>query len=112
MAINSLATLPLIQLKRAVSIREQIESLETELNQLLCASASAATNGVSHFKSGLNASARQVQWSRFNGARGVRSDVLSGTQRLSPQGRAKISAVVTARWEKYRAAKARLSRAS
>ncbi len=100
---NSLATLPLAQLKRAVSIREQIESLELELNQLLGASASGSTNGATpNHKQAPNPATQRVSWSKHEDVRGAR---------LSPAGRAKISAVVAARWERYRAAKAKQRKA-
>ena len=109
MITNSLTTLPLPQLKRVVGIREQIESLELELSQLLGASAAVSTNGVTpRQKQDLGTATPRLRWSSYNGARVTQSNLASGSSRLSPTGRAKISAVVTARWERYRAAKAKL----
>ena len=45
MMTHSLATLPLPKLKRAVGIREQIEALTLELNQLLGTPAYVVPNG-------------------------------------------------------------------
>jgi|SRR5581483_5045301 len=119
MMTNSLATLPLAQLKRAVDIREQIETLQIELNRLLAIPASISTNGALPGKrTGLSAAGREriaaaqrQRWSKHNGTRSTRSNLVSGSKRLSPAGRAKISAAVAARWEKYRAAKAKASKA-
>lgn len=105
MTTNSLAALPLARLKRAVSIREQIESLETELVQLLGQWKPAPSR-----KQGTRALSRQFRWSGYNGARDMQPRMMSPSPRLSPAGRAKISAVVTARWERYRAAKAKGSK--
>jgi len=111
---NSLATLPLQKLKRAVGIREQIEALTRELNQLLGTHAYLDTNGIIHDKRpGLTtdgrariAAAQRLRWSKYNAARGVRPKVNAPrSQRLSTEGRAKVSAAVKARWIRYRAAK-------
>ncbi len=111
MTTNSLTTLPLARLKQAVSIREQIESLEVELVQLLGEPGPVATKGPgSNHKHGARALSQQFRWSRYNGARGMQPTTVSTDSRLSPAGRAKISAVVTARWERYRAAKAKAPR--
>ena len=112
MMTNSLATLPIQQLKRAVGIREQIESLTRELHELL-AGPSFASAPVSGGRRGLSAAGRariaaaqRARWSRYNAARGIRPRPASNKQRLSAQGRAKVSAAVRARWVRFRAAKA------
>jgi hypothetical protein len=120
MMTNSLATLPLAQLKQAVFIREQIESLQSELSQLLGSPASASTNGAtSNHKHSLSvagreriAAAQRLRWSKYNGSSKTGLNAVSGNQRLSAAGRAKVSAAVTARWARYRAAKAKALKAS
>lgn len=120
MMMNSLATLPLTQLKRAINIREQIESLRLELDQLLVAPAPNFTNGAkSNHKPGLSAAGRariaaaqRLRWSKYSGSRKTGMKLASDNQRLSAAGRAKVSAAVTARWERYRAAKAKARKAS
>jgi hypothetical protein len=118
---NSFATLSLDQLKRAVQIREQIESMTHELNQILGASPLIYTNtrngngqnGQAHGKRNLSPSARariaaaqRVRWAKYNAAKGPK--VISNQKnRLSAAGRAKVAAAVRARWAKFRAAKAK-----
>ena len=113
---NSLATLPLPKLKRAVGIREQIEALTLELNQLLGTSAYLATNGHGFTldkRPGLStagrariAAAQRLRWSKYTAARGIRPKAASpASERLSAEGRAKVSAAVKARWIRYRASK-------
>jgi len=72
----TLATLTAAQLKRAVSIKQQIEKLETDLNRLLGAS----------------------------GAVGLRRG--GGRRNLSPDARERIAAAQRKRWAAYRKAKA------
>ena len=114
MMTNSLATLPLQKLKRAVGIREQIEALTLELHQLLGSSAYVVSNGnILDKRPGLSpagrariAAAQRLRWSKYNAARGIRPKASRPTsQRLSAEGRAKVSAAVKARWIRYRAAK-------
>ena len=114
MMTNSLATLPLQKLKRAVGIREQIEALTQELNQLLGTHAYLEINGAIHDKRpGLTmegrariAAAQRLRWSKYNAARGIRPKTTAPrSQRLSTEGRAKVSAAVKARWIRYRAEK-------
>lgn len=114
MMTHSLATLPLPKLKRAVGIREQIEALTLELNQLLGTPAYIIPNGDTLDKRpGLSpegrariAAAQRLRWSKYNAARGIRpKPATPASQRLSPEGRARVSAAVKARWIRYRAAK-------
>src|ERR1700748_126110 len=100
MNTNSLATLPLAQLKRVVRIREQIESLHGELNQLLGSAALAANGVTSHRRNGLSVQMPAVTWQGYSNSRGMQPKIAG--ERLSAAGRAKISAVVSARWERYR----------
>ena len=116
---NSLAALSLVQLKRAVQIREQIELMTTELNQILGSSPLIYTNGQNHndrkndVKRNLSSSARariaaaqRLRWARYNATKPAKP-VVSHKNRLSPAGRAKVAAAVKARWARFRAAKAR-----
>jgi hypothetical protein len=118
MMMKTLTELPLQKLKQAVGIREQIEALTLELNELLGESALIATNGSRLWKRrGLTesgrariAAAQRERWSKYNAGR-VTPEVLEPKQpRLSPAGRAKVAAAVKARWERFRAEKARLLR--
>jgi hypothetical protein len=106
MMINSLAAMPINKLKRAVEIREQIDGLMMELEKLMPGSGfiangterSNGVNGKAH-----NGSANGYRWT-------MGSSMADGKPRLSADGRAKVSAAVKARWERYRAAKARMAR--
>jgi hypothetical protein len=80
MTNNPLAKMSVLQLKRAVSIREQMQSLESELDRL--------AGGQS--ASGKKSAAPQKRKGK-----------------MSAEARAKLSATMTARWAKIKAAKAR-----
>jgi hypothetical protein len=84
MTNNPLANLSVLQLKRAVAIREQMQTLQNELDRL----------AGGHTPSGKNSAAPQKK---------------KGT--MSAAARAKLSAAMTARWAKIKAAKARAEKA-
>jgi hypothetical protein len=113
---NSFATLSLEQLKRAVQIREQIESMTHELNQILGSSPLiyANTGSTNGRKRNLSSSARariaaaqRLRWAKYNAAKPSKPTAPQ-KNRLSAAGRAKVAAAVKARWIKFRAAKAKL----
>lgn len=118
--MNTLSDLPIQKLKRAVGIREQIEVLTLELQQLLGPSSLVSANvakpekrhGLSAAGRARIAAAQRLRWSRFNAGRSRRTNLVSNKHRLSPEGRARVAAAVRARWERFRAAKARSLRAS
>lgn len=101
MIINSLAEMPISKLKRAIEIREQIDALTSELDQL-----TGGHQFISIHNNGTRLRGAQLNWPGHNGTNGH-----SGKTRLSAEGRAKVSAAVKARWARYRAAKARAARA-
>ncbi|EEF59621.1 hypothetical protein [Pedosphaera parvula] len=121
---NSIATLSLEQLKRAVHVREQIETLTLELNQILGLSPLTYTRGGNRGSQnglhGLNgskrnlspaareriAAAQRIRWAKYNAAKPQKA-VAAGKNRLSAAGRAKVAAAVTARWARFRAMKAK-----
>lgn len=119
MIMNSLTTIPIDQLKRALEIREKIETLTDELNELMGVPRFISVDGKSH---GLTASGRariaeaqRLRWSRhqptrFANGNGHDLGMAMRKPRLSEEGRAKVSAAVKARWERFRAAKARTAR--
>jgi hypothetical protein len=83
MTNNPLANLSVLQLKRAVAIREQMQTLQNELDRLAgVQSASGKSSAASHKKG-----------------------------KMSAESRAKLSASMTARWAKIKAAKARAEKA-
>jgi hypothetical protein len=121
MIMQSLAELPIQKLKRAVGIREQIEALTQELNELLGTPAAfMSLNGAGTEKRrslsaagrARIAAAQRLRWSKYNSGRSQRTDLVAKKHRLSPEGRAKVAAAVRARWDRFRAAKARALRAA
>jgi hypothetical protein len=98
------------QLRKALAIREQIESLEMELNSIMEGS------GVSSGKRGrrkMSASARakiaagqKARWVRVKGVEETNgaTPVKSKRRKMSPAARAKIAAAARARWKKAKAA--------
>ena len=82
MTNHPLAKLSVLQLKRAVAIREQIQTLQNELDRL------AGGQSVS----GKTSAAPQKK-------------------KMSTEARAKLSASMTARWAKIRAEKAKAAKA-
>jgi hypothetical protein len=120
MIMQSLAELPIQKLKRAVGIREQIEALTLELNELLGTQAFVSLDGgMSDKRRSLTpagrariAAAQRLRWSKYNAGRTQRTDLVAKKHRLSPEGRAKVAAAVRARWDKFRAAKAKALRAA
>lgn len=118
---NTIATLPLDQLKRAVQVREQIDLLTQELhqilgNQTLLYSDAGSRNNQTAFegkKRNLTPAAREriaaaqrLRWAKYNSDKPAKPVSLS-RNRLSPAGRAKVAAAVKARWAKFRALKAK-----
>jgi hypothetical protein len=101
------------QLKRAVDLRERIESLTAELHQLIGGAAVTHLNGSANGGGRLSpegrariAAAQRLRWARFNAARGGRPKPTT-RHLLSPGGRARISVAVKARWARYRQGKAK-----
>jgi hypothetical protein len=79
MTNNPLAKLSVLQLKRAVAIREQMQTLHNELDQLAGGQTASGKIAAAPHKKGT----------------------------MSAEARAKLSATMKARWAKIRAAKAR-----
>ena len=102
------------QLRRALHIKEQIESLQQELGSLLSGKIanrkSPIVNGV-HRKRTMSASARariaaaqRARWAKVkkNGASGANP---RRRRKMSAAGRAAIAAAARARWARYNASK-------
>lgn len=97
--------MPIPKLKRALELREQIDTLTMELNGLVGDNGFIPHNGNGGRTHTLRA--QNLHWPARNG-HGTNGHIRK--TRLSPQGRAKVSAAVKARWARYRAAKARAGR--
>ena len=83
MTNNPLAKLSVLQLKRAVAIREQMQTLQNELDRLAGGQSASGTNSAAPQKK---------------------------KGKMSAEARAKLSASMTARWAKIKAAKAKAER--
>jgi hypothetical protein len=105
---NILLNLSATQLKQALIIREKIEALERDLEELLAGV--PLTNGNHALpKWTMSAAARakigaaqKARWAKENSTNGANSKV-KPRRRLSASARAKIAAVARARWAKVKA---------
>ena len=93
------------QLRQAATIKEQIDSLQSELGRLLGSSISSASG-----KRTMSAAARakiaatqKARWAKLNGKKAGKP-VKSGKRTMSAAARAKIAAAAKARWAKAKAA--------
>jgi hypothetical protein len=101
--MNSIANLSAQQLRRAASIRDQLDSLNVELNRLLGASndqmAPVGTRTMSASARRKIAAAQKARWAK------VKGNATQGTKRkMSAAGRKRIAAAAKARWAKAKAA--------
>jgi hypothetical protein len=110
--MNSLSSLSLDQLKHAVHLREQLESLEIELKAIFGGAASAPAapallprrRGRPPGKRAANAEAGLV--APLPTAPAAAGRGRGGSRRISPEARARIIAGTKARWARFYAAKA------
>jgi len=110
MATNLLANLSLLQLRRAVAIKEQIAALEAELGHMVGTAPSVNSLAKRGPKKKMSAAAR----ARIPAAPKARGTKPKGkpaatpakqvTRKLSAKGRAKLVAAAKARWAKVKAA--------
>ena len=108
--MTTLSNISVEQLKRAVAVREQIEKLERELNQILGESHAASGNGHGGRRK-MSASARAkiaaAQRARWAKQKGTAVAGKKGRRKMSAAARAKIAAAARARWAKAKAANRR-----
>jgi hypothetical protein len=104
-----IANLTAGQLRRAASIKDQIDALQTELEKLLGESTKLA-RVVPSGRRTMSASARakigaaqKARWAKVNGKKAVRP-AKAGRKKMSAAGRARIAAAAKARWAKAKAA--------
>lgn len=109
--MNSLTNLSAQQLRRAAEIKEKIQSLEGELNEILGPSEPVSI-GLSKPKRKMSASARgriaaaqKARWAKLKGAKSAIDPAQKPKRRMSPASRAKIAAAAKARWARVKAAK-------
>ena len=110
---NSLASLSVTQLRRAISVREQIEALEKELSQLLGAPATAAATPVvgrrrrkmSPAGRARIAAGQKARWAKIKPIAAPKpAKVVVPRRKMSAEGRARMAAAAKARWKKAKAA--------
>jgi hypothetical protein len=99
------------QLRRAATIKEQIQSLENELNRIFWNSAKPVAAVVPKKKRTMSAAARakisaaaKARWAKVNGTKVAVKLAPKAKSKLSAAARAKISAAAKARWAKAKAA--------
>lgn len=106
--METFANLTPKQLRRAADVKERIDALQEELNQLLGASAAApAGPGVTGRKKISAAgiarirAAQRARWAAVRGAKGLAEPAKK--RKFSAAGRAKLRALARARWAKAKA---------
>jgi len=108
--MNSILNLSAKQLRRAADLREKIEALLGELNQLLDSeerlvpSTPSRRRKVSAAGRARIAAAARARWARIHAAtRAEGASKRKGKRKLSRAARARISAAATERWRKAKA---------
>lgn len=94
--MTTLSNISVDQLKRAVAVREQIESLESELAAILGESRGGGRGGRRTMSASARAkiaAAQRARWAKQKGKR----------RKMSASARAKIAAAARARWAKAKA---------
>ena len=112
-----LSTLSVPQLKQAIALREQIDTLESQFAQVLAQStavtqAEAPTVKGHRGKRTMSAAARakiaeaqRARWAKLRRAKVSTTMAAKPKRVISAAGRARIIAATKARWARYRAAK-------
>jgi len=111
---NSLGSLSVTQLKQAITIKEQIEALESELASVLGGAAPAAVSAPSRAgrkKRRMSAAARarisaaqRARWANQKKATAAAPAAVPKKRKVTAAGRKRLSALAKARWAKVRAA--------
>ena len=108
--MNTLDDLSLDNLRRAVQLREEIDSLRTKLNQILGGGIPAphpakrkGRKKVSAAGRARMAAAQRARWASLAGKK-VEAPTAKPKRKMSAAGRAAISAAAKARWRKAKAA--------
>jgi len=114
---NSLASLSVVQLKRAIDLKEKIEALNKELSSILGAPASESPSAKPVKRGGMSAAGRAriaaAQKARWAKVKGVKADAAPVAAKpvakkkftMSASAKAAISKAAKARWAKIKAAK-------
>jgi len=108
--MNSIINLTSGQLRQAADLQDKIQSLQSELAQLLGAAPAAAVGAGPAPKRRLSARAianiragARKRWAKERGAQGAAEPGRKRKRKISAAGRAALSAAAKARWAKARA---------
>jgi len=105
--MNSIANLSASQLRRAASIKDQIDTLNSELSRLLATpdgrTAPAGSRTMSAAARRKIAAAQKARWAKVKDGKSEESDQ-KPKRKMSAAGRARIAAAAKARWAKAKAA--------
>lgn len=98
--MKSISSLSAEQLRRAAAIKEQIDTLESELGKILGGAAESGTGKrvMSASARARIAAAQKARWAKVRGEGGA------ARRKMSAAARAKIAAAAKARWAKAKAA--------
>src|SRR4051794_7607608 len=95
------------QLRRAATIKDQMDRLQIEMDRLLGSSNSnPAPKGKRTMSAGSRAkiaAAQKARWAKVNGKKAEKPAAKTGRRRMSAAARAKIAAAAKARWAKAKA---------
>lgn len=113
MTTNSLANISTQQLRRAIELKEKIESLQAQLAAILGAPVeAAATASAPRKKGGMSAAGRariaaaqRARWAKQKAANPAVTGPKKAKRKISAAARARMVAGAKARWAKIRAAK-------
>jgi hypothetical protein len=99
------------QLRRAATIKEQIQSLENELGRIIGASIKPVAAVARKKKRKMSAAgkarivaAQKARWAKDKGRKSAAKPAKKARRKMSAAARAKISAAARARWKKAKAA--------
>ena len=95
--MTTLSNLSTAQLKRAVQLREELDGLYSDLNQILTGSGPSPTRGRRTMSAEARRKIAEAQRARWAKQKGIR-------RKMNPAARAKIAAAAKARWAKAKAA--------
>ena len=103
------------QLSRAIKIKEEIESLEAQLNSLFGGRTRAPKKAAGRRRTGMSAATRakiaaaaRARWAKAKGrkssAKPAAAKAKRGRRKMSASARAKLAALAKARWAKIKSA--------
>ena len=99
------------QLRRAAEIKEHIEALQTELNELAGTPSAPTSSNGSGRKRHMSAeaiarisAAQKARWAKVKRAAGPSRTARKGKRRMSAAARARLAEVARARWRNVKAA--------